>query len=57
MTVQQHERSYEEGERKGERGSSTLCQVQRIERATEKKPRGETEGIVLNTSEVGDVFI
>lgn len=29
-----------------------------IERATEKKkPRGETEGIVLNTSAAGDVFI
>lgn len=28
-----------------------------IKRATEKKPRGEAEGIVLNTSAIGDVFI
>ncbi len=57
VTVQQNERSNEEGERKGERerGSNTLCQHRKSCR--EKKPRGETEGIVLNTSAEGDVFI
>lgn len=56
MTVQQNERSYEEGESKGERGSSTPCQVQHIGRA-EIKPRGETGGIMLNTSAVGCIHL
>lgn len=58
VTVQQNERSNEEEEREREREEATPSAD--IERATEiakkKKPRGETEGIVLNTSE-GDVFI
>lgn len=54
VTVQQNERSYEEGERKGERGSNTLCQHRKSHR--EKAKRRETKGIVLNTSAV-DVFI
>lgn len=58
VTVRQNERSNEEGERKGERGSNTLCQHRKSKRAKKKKkPRGETEGIVLNTSAEGDVFI
>ena len=44
-------------ERERERGSDTLCRVQHIEKATEVKPRAETEGVMLNTSAVGDVFI
>lgn len=55
VTVQQNEKSNEEEEIKGEREEATP--FANIERATEKKLRGETEGIVLNTSAEGDVFI
>lgn len=55
-TVQQNER-INEGERKGERGSNTLCRHGKSHRGGKKKPRGEAEGIVLNTSAEGDVFI
>lgn len=50
VIVQQNERSNEEGERKGERGSNTLCRHEKSHREKKKKLREETEGIVLNTS-------
>lgn len=37
VTVQQNERSYEEGERKGERGSNTLCQHRKSHREKAKR--------------------
>lgn len=50
LTFQQNERNYEEGEK----GSNTLCRYRKSHR---KKPRGEAENIVLNTSAGEDVFI
>lgn len=42
-------------ERERERGSGHP--LPSIEKATELKPRAETEGVMLNTSAVRDVFI
>lgn len=45
--------NYEGGVRERERGSNNLCQVQRTDKATKRKPRGkEIGGIVLNTSAI-----
>lgn len=41
VTVRQNERSNEEGERKGERGSNTLCQRRKSKRAKKKKSQEE----------------
>lgn len=63
VTVQQNERSNEEGEeRKGEREEATPSADSRKEPQSKKKKKTKsqeerTEGIVLNTSAEGDVFI